>query len=489
MRDTVVLINLDGVACRSLTRKLRAEQFYCRILPAGASADQIAGRHARGIVLAGGSTGEAAEIPNVQEVLNTGLPVLAMGDAALSLCEELGGSINMPEDENQHLVQVYFTRDPLVEGVENGERHFHALRTLTLAESMSTMADSSIGVLGFRIPERSIYGLTFQVEQNDTDGMRLLTNFCRDVCGCDAWWSEESFIERSCEEITARVGDAEAVCAISGGVDSGVCAMLGHKAIGHKLHCIFIDNGLLRKDEGDLVEAFYREQAGMNFLRINAGERFIGALKGVTSQREKEQIIFNTLHEVLSEAIGRFPEVRMMFSGTNYSDTIDRNGEDEPDSLHGLKLVAPLRELFKDEIRHVGEQFDLPSSIVHRQPFPGSGLALRILGEVTQEKLDIVREADDIFRSAIEESGQSKRLWQYFATMADNPAREADEPESYVVTLRAVQAIDGAAAMPARLPNDLLERISADILAAVPAVVRVLYDLTPSHNYAQVEWR
>ena len=489
MRDTVVLINLDGTACRSLTRKLRAEQFYCRILPADAGADAVTGQHASGIVLAGGSTGEAAEIPRIQELLDTGLPMLAMGDAALSLCEALGGETYKPEDEDVHLVQVYFRRDPLVEGVENGERQFHALRTMTLTDDMLTMAESSVGALGFRLTERSVYGLAFQVEQNDTDGMQLLINFCKGVCGCEPWWSEQAFIEQACEEIAQRVGESGAVCAISGGVDSGVCAMLGHKAIGHNLRCIFIDNGLLRKDEGDRVESFYREQAGMNFIRVNAGDRFIGALKGVKSQREKEQIIFDILHEVLSEAISRFPDVRVMLSGTNYSDTIERNGAEEPETLHGLQLISPVRELFKDEIRHVGEAFDLPPSIIQRQPFPGSGLALRILGEVTKEKLDILREADDIFRSAIEESGQSKRLWQYFATLADNPLREADEPESYVVTLRAVQAIDGAAAMPARLPNDLMERISADILAAVPAVCRVLYDLTPSHNYAQVEWR
>ena len=487
MRDMVVLINLDGVACRSMARKLRAEHIYCKIMPQNATAEDVTGQDALGILLAGGSTGEPVEIPHLAQLLEAGLPMLAMGDAALTLCQALGGEIHVPQEETAHVLPVYFTKDPLVEGVENGERYFHALRTMSLPEGLRTMADSSIGALGFRMEERSVYGLGFQVEQNDTDGMQLLINFCQRICGCTLWWSDLAFIDRAQEEIARVAEGGSAICALSGGVDSGVCALLGHKALGHRLHCIFIDNGLLRKNEGDRVEAFFRDQAGLNFKRINAGETFIEALRGVKSQREKENIIFSLLTQLFQQEVDRLPDVHIMLQGTNYSDTMEQSGK--TDTLHGLRLVEPVCELFKDEIRRVGEELELPASIINRQPFPGSGLALRVLGEVTPERLDMLREADAIFRSALEDSGQSKRLWQYFATLAPNPADEEDAPGSYIVTLRAVQAVDGAAAMPARLPNDLLERISEEILANVPGVRRVLYDLTPSHNYAHVDWR
>jgi len=486
----VVLLNLDDTACRLTARRLRAEHICCRILPKDVEASAITAlENVKGILLPGGSKGETVEIPHLQELLEANLPVLAMGDAALTLCQQLGGEVCRPAQDDMHLVQVYFTRDPLVENVENGERYFRELRTLSLSEQMSTMADSSVGALGFRMTERSVYGLAFQVEQNDTDGMLLLINFCQQVCGCAPWWSNQSFIDLASDEIGMAVGEKEAICALSGGVDSAVCALLGHRALGSRLHCIFIDTGLLRKGEGDLVEEFFRNQAGLNLVRINAADSFMEALRGVHSQKEKEQIIFSKLQVLMEYIVRQHPDATVMLQGTNYSDMMERPGEKEQDTPLGLTLVAPVRELFKDEIRSVGKELGLPEVIIRRQPFPGSGLALRILGEVTQEKLDLLREADDIFRSAIEESGLSKRLWQYFATISDNPAREDDEPASYLVTLRAVQAVDGAAAMPARLPNDLQERISADILAISPHIRRVLYDLTPSHRYAPIDWR
>ena len=490
MRDLVVLLNLDDTACRLTARRLRAEHICCRILPKDVEASAITAlENVKGILLPGGSKGEAVDIPHLQELLEANLPILAMGDAALTLCQQLGGEVCKPAQDDVHLVQVYFTRDPLVENVENGERYFRELRTLSLSEQMSTMADSSVGALGFRMTERSVYGLAFQVEQNDTDGMLLLINFCQQVCGCAPWWSNQSFIDLASDEIGMAVGEKEAICALSGGVDSAVCALLGHRALGSRLHCIFIDTGLLRKGEGDLVEEFFRNQAGLNLVRINAADSFMEALRGVHSQKEKEQIIFSKLQVLMEYIVRQHPDATVMLQGTNYSDMMERSGEKEQDTPLGLTLVAPVRELFKDEIRSVGKELGLPEVIIRRQPFPGSGLALRILGEVTQEKLDLLREADDIFRSAIEESGLSKRLWQYFATISDNPAREDDEPASYLVTLRAVQAVDGAAAMPARLPNDLQERISADILATSPHIRRVLYDLTPSHRYAPIDWR
>ena len=289
------------------------------------------------------------------------------------------------------------------------------------------------------------------------------------------------------EEIRRCVGEGEAVCALSGGVDSGVCALLGNMAIGSRLHCIFVDTGLLRKGEGDRVMNFYKDTVGLNLTRVDAGDRFLSALKGVRRAEEKEAIIFRLLNEELEKVVSQLGNVRILLQGTNYSDTLAAGNMfplNTPE--HGMQIIEPVRELFKDEIRRVGEELGLPPIIIQRQPFPGSGLALRILSDVTEEKLNILREADAIFRGEIEETGQSKRLWQYFATLAENPAEDG---RNMVVTLRAVQVCEGSAAMAARLPYDLLEKVVQLIRERVPQVRRVVYDLTPSSNYKAVEWR
>ena len=266
-----------------------------------------------------------------------------------------------------------------------------------------------------------------------------------------------------------------------------MCAVIGNMALGHKLHCIFVDTGLLRLDEGDRVMQYFQHDVGLNLKRIDAKERFLAALKGVTESAEKETIIFRLLKEILEKETAQLPNVRLIIQGTNYSDAL-RDGTLQPLSStdEGVQIIEPVRELFKDEIRRVGEEIGLPTMVIHRQPFPGSGLALRILGEVTEERLDILRQADAIFRAEIEQSGQAKRLWQYFATLVSDPMR--GETDHYVVVLRAVQAADGSAATASRLPYDLLERVCQGIRQNCPRVRRVMYDLTPSNGYSEIEW-
>mgnify|MGYP005761136875 CR=1 FL=1 len=488
MRDMVVLVELNGACCRSMARKLRAEHIYCKILPATATAEEILAQDPLGVLLAGGDTGEPAVFPEGCGWTKTGLPLLAMGDAALGLCLALGGSLT-PREDTPRVVQITLSdRHPaLFDQVETEERYLAHPRCMVLCEGMEAIVQSPEGVLGLYQRERKLYGMAFQVEQNDPDGVQLLVNFCRGLCGCTPWWSNQAFAERAVEEIRRCVGEGEAVCALSGGVDSGVCALLGNMAIGSRLHCIFVDTGLLRKGEGDRVMSFYKDTVGLNLTRVDAGERFLTALKGVRRAEEKEQIIFRLLNEELEKVVSQLGNVRILLQGTNYSDTLAAGTLfplNAPE--HGMQVIEPVRELFKDEIRRVGEELGLPPIIIQRQPFPGSGLALRILSDVTEEKLDILREADAIFRGEIEETGQSKRLWQYFATLADNPAEDG---RNMVVTLRAVQVCEGSAAMAARLPYDLLEKVVQLIRERVPQVRRVVYDLTPSSNYKAVEWR
>lgn len=488
MRDMVALVELNGACCRSIARKLRAEHIYCKILPASATAADVAAQEPLGVILAGGDSSVPYLVPEGAGWLDTGLPLLAMGDAALGLCMSLGGSLSegcaTPEVAEITLSEQ---QPDLFDQVETGERYLTHPRWMTPPENVETIVTSPNGVLGFYQPEKKAYALAFQVEQNDPDGVQLLVNFCQRICGCTAWWSNQAFVERAVEEIRRCVGDGEAVCALSGGVDSGVCALLGNMAIGSRLHCIFVDTGLLRKDEASKVMTFYGDTMGLNLTRVDAKERFLSALAGVKAADEKEKIIFRLLSDELETVVRALPNVRILLQGTNYNDTLAQGGQFPLSRVSaGMQVIEPVRELFKDEIRRVGEELGLPPMIIQRQPFPGSGLALRILSDVTEEKLDILREADAIFRGEIEETGQSKRLWQYFASLADNPAEDG---RNMVVTLRAVQVCDGSAAMAARLPYDLLEKVVQLIRERVPQVRRVVYDLTPSSNYQAVEWR
>lgn len=487
MQDLIVLINLDGAACRMIARKLRAEHYYCRILPGSATLEDVLAQQPRGIVLAGGSTGEPTVLPQLVKLMKCGLPVLALGDAALSACEALGGSLGEKSPEPCVASVQLSNAAVLFEEVEDGERYLPACRPLLLdAPETEIIAQAEQGMLGFRVTNQPVWALAFQIERNDMYGTRLLVNFSQGICGCTAWWSNHAFVERAQEEIRAACGEGHALCAISGGVDSGVCAMLGHMALQQRMHCIFVDTGLLRHDESERVMTFYRDQMGLNVRRIDASGEFLAALAGLALPAEKEAVIFRLLRDILNREAATLPDIRLLIQGTTYSDEQPECDFPLERPNAQVQLVEPVNELFKDEIRRVGEELGMPAAMTQRQPFPGSGLALRILGEVTPERLALLRDADAIFRKEIYEANLAKRLWQYFASMAPNPV--PGEP-GYVVTLRAVQASEGAGAMPARLPSDLLERVSQQIREKRPEVVRVLYDLTPSKRYAQVDWR
>lgn len=473
MRDMVVLINLDSGVCQSMARTLRAEHIYCKILPAQSTAQDVLSQDALGILLAGASTGEKAEVPHLDELLGCGLPILGMGDAALTLCEAMGGSLG-DKAADPGVVQVRFDgNDALLQDVESSERYLPALRCMIFDDATAQpLARTDSGVLGFRALRTAVYGMAFLPEQNDQDGVQLLVNFCHDVCGCTLWWSNQAFLERAREEIGRAANGAEAICAISGGVDSGVCALLGNMALGHKLHCLFVDTGLLRKGEGDQVMTFFREEMGLNLTRINAAPEFLAALQGVTDAAEKERIIYALLQDIMAREVAARPQVRLILQGTNYNDILENTAaEPVPD---GVTVVEPVRELFKDEIKRVGEEMKLPETIIKRQPFPGAGLATRIAGEVTEEKLNVLREADAIFRTELEADRQVKRLYQYYAMLAD-----ASFQQGYTVTLRAVQIVEGANRIAARPPYDLLERVAQRIRETQPLVSSIVYDLTP----------
>ena len=484
MRDYVVLISLDAAVTRTVARKLRAEHICCHIEPAGVPAAAVQQPDVRGVIVAAAATGVAADMPQLKDYLQSGVPMLCLGDTALTLCEMCGGKLSdLPRPGGVEQVQFDHSH-PLFSDVEDGERYLQACRYMTLLpEAAETVAATADGVLGFRLPQRNVWGLAMQLERNDMSGTRLLVNFCRDVCACTLWWSNQAFIDRARTAITMAAGSGEALCALSGGVDSGVCALLGHMALGAKLHCIFIDTGLLRKNETAQVLDFYSTRAGLDLRRVDASEEFLSALVGVTDNAEKERIIFQLLQKVLARETAAHTNIRLVIQGTNYSDVLSGGAYPLQARAEDIAIIEPVRELFKDEVRAIGEELGMSPQMLLRQPFPGSGLAGRIIGEVTPEKLAILREADAIFRYEITENNQAKRLWQYFAALAETPDAEG----GYVVTLRAVQAMDGSGGMAARLPSDLLERVTLEILRRCPQVRRVMFDLTPSKSYTPVD--
>lgn len=479
MQDYVILINQDDPTCHALARRLRAEGVYCRIMPANAAADEILRADPRGMILAAGYSGQAADIPRLTDYLMTGLPMLCLGDAALTLCTVMGGKL--AEAEGGIVTVDFDGKDELFADVEKGERFLPTLKAMSLTEDQgSVCAETDGAAIGIRIRQRNVWGVAIPLERNDPAITRLLTNFCCSVCGCTLWWNERTFIERAKTAILEAAGENDALCALSGGVDSGVSALLGQLALGQRLHCIFVDTGLLREGEAEEVMETYQQQVGLNVHRVDARAEFLLALKGVTDPGEKERIIRSLLRDILRREAEIIPGVKLILRGTNYADDI--SPEDNASLPAGMQVIEPVRELFKDEIRHVGESLGLSPAMTSRQPFPGSGLANRIMASVTAERLAILRAADAIFRRNLEALGLQKRLWQYFAAFALSPLPDG----GVMIILRAVQAMEGGSGMPARLPSDLLERVTEEIMHECPDVQRVFYDYTPSKTYAKL---
>lgn len=480
MQDFVILINLDDPTCHALARRLRAESIWCRIMPAGLSADDALASGAKGLILAANCTGTPSAVPQMMDYLQTGLPMLCLGDAGLALCRTLGGELAPLADSA--IVSVSFNNeDSLFSGVEDGERFLPARRAMVFApEQGDICAAADTDVIGVHARQRDVWGLSFPMERNDPATAQILVNFARDKCGCTPWWTGSAFIEQATETIRAAAQGGDALCALSGGVDSGVCALLGNLALGQQLHCVFVDTGLLREGEAEAVMEDFQQQLGLKLRRIDARAEFLLALQSVSDPGEKERIIASLFKDVLRREAQAIPGVKLLLRGTNYSDA---PVDDDLSSLPaGMQVIEPVVELFKDEIRHIGEILGMPPAMITRQPFPGSGLAGRMMAAITAERLDILRRADAIFRREIELVGLNRRLWQYFAALALSPLPGG----GMMIILRAVQAMEGGSGMPARLPSDLLERVTEEILRECPDVQRVFYDCTPSKTYARL---
>lgn len=483
MRDMVLVLNFNDSASRAVTRKLRSERVLCKIIPGDASLEEIQEQDPLGILLAGGVTGEAP-IGLDGRILQLGLPILALGDASALLLTLLGGGTGKAALENE-MAPLEYGDHPLLEGLENGERMLPFVREVSLPENAVPICRSGELVIGFAHREKPLFGLQFQAEQNDPEGSRILCNFALTVCRCTTWWDDDAFVARAVEEIRRMVGDGTAVCAMTGGLDSGVSALLAYKALGPRLRCIFVDTGLLRDNEAEDFLAFYRDAIGMNITRVSAQERFLEVLQGVSDPEEKRRVIGQTMQRILTQEEEKLGSFHALIRGTCYSDIMFGRSDRRPALSQSVPVIEPVRELFKDEIRRVGDYLGIPAGIISRQPFPGSGLALRILGEVTVERLRTLRAVDSIFRREVAQSGAAKRLWQYFAVLCPMPGDE----KGVVICLRAVHASERTQAYAARLPYDVMETVVDQVMQTMPEVRRVVYDLTPSSNYSGIEWQ
>ena len=483
MRDQVLVLNFNDAASRAVARKLRAERVLCKIVPGNAALEDIREQDPLGLLLAGGTAG--TEIIGLdQRILKMGLPVLALGDAAASLLKFLGGEAG-PTVLEGTMARLSCRDVPLLRELDGVERLLPRARALLLPTDVLPLCQAQDTVIAFGHESLPLFGIQFEVEAVDPDGTQLLKNFALGICCCTPWWDDDAFAARAVEEIRRVVGGGRAACAMTGGLDSGVSALLAFKALGSQLKCLFVDTGLLRENEAADFMAFYRDQVGMDIVCIQARERFLHALAGKITPEEKRRAIGDTLQSVLNENREGLGPFDVLIRGTSYHDIMFGSGEKRPVLDDTAPVIEPVRELFKDEVRRVGDFLGIPGDLMSRQPFPGGGLALRILGEATEERIAILRRADAIFRSEIQRSGASRRLWQYFAVLCPLPEEEGGA----VICLRAVHATEQSLAYAARLPYDVTESATERIMREVPQVRRVVYDLTPSSHYTGIEWQ
>jgi GMP synthase (glutamine-hydrolysing) len=509
--NSVVVLDYGGQYSQLIARRVRECGVFSTLLPHHVPAEEVAKLNPQGLILSGGPASVYADgAPALDpELLKLGMPVLGICYGMQLLALELGGRVEGAEVGE-------FGRSQLSVGV-SGKLLAHTPEEQTCWMShrdtvfapppgFTALASSTASpVAAFESLEQDVYGIQFHPEVVHTPyGQQVLQNFLTDICRCDGSWSAASVIEEQVLRIREQVGpEGRAICGLSGGVDSSVAALLVYKAIGDRLTCVFVDHGLMRKNEGEQVVAAFRDTFGVPLVSVNAEERFMVKLRGVSDPEQKRKIIGTEFIRVFEEQAAAVQDAKFLVQGTLYSDVIESGGGHGtavikshhnvgglPDDLE-FELVEPLRALFKDEVRAVGAELEMPERLVWRQPFPGPGLGIRIVGgEVTRERLDILREADAILQDEIRRAGLYRDLWQSFCVLPDirTVGVQGDE-RTYgnVIVLRAVTSDDAMTADWARLPYDLLEQISNRMINEIRPVGRVVLDIT-SKPPGTIEW-
>jgi GMP synthase (glutamine-hydrolysing) len=506
--DLVLVVDFGAQYAQLIARRVREAHVYSEIVPRSMPAAEMLERQPKAIILSGGPASvHAAGAPSIDTALYTaGVPLLGICYGAQLIARDLGGEVAKTGIGEYGRTTLTVERSSVLLGGSPDERvvwmsHFDAM---TAAPDGFVVAAHTDGTAAAVIEDRdrAIYAVQFHPEVAHTDrGQEILEAFLYEAAGCRPTWTNVSIIERAVQEIRDQVGTERVICGLSGGVDSAVAAALVHKAIGDQLTCVFVDTGLLRRNEAEQVESTFRRQFAVDLVHVKAGDRFLEALDDVIDPERKRKIIGELFIRVFEEAAQDLDQARFLVQGTLYPDVVESGGADNanikshhnvgglPDDMD-FELVEPLRNLFKDEVRAVGEELGLPHEIVWRQPFPGPGLAVRIIGTITPERIEILQQADAVVVEEIKRAGLYREIWQSFAVL---PAVKTvgvqgdDRTYAYPIVLRAVTSDDAMTADWARIPYDVLERISSRIINEVPGVNRVAYDIT-SKPPGTIEW-
>lgn len=509
-RESIIILDFGGQYNQLIARRVREHHVYCEILSWKTSVEEIKAKNPKGIIFTGGPNSVYDETsPHCsKELFALGIPILGICYGCQLMAYTLGGTVGNAEEKSEYgKTEVYLhTTSKLFSGMNEQEicwmSHTDFVTELPdgfcISGTTATCPAASI-----ECPEKGFYGVQFHPEVNHTPrGSIMIQNFLYRVCGCTGNWTMQTYIENQIEQIRKQVKSGKVLCALSGGVDSSVAAALVSKAIGKQLTCVFVDNGLMRKNEGDEVETIFDGFFDSHFVRANAQQRFLSKLNGVTEPESKRKIIGEEFIRVFEDEAKKIGKVDFLVQGTIYPDVIESGLGDSavikshhnvgglPSVVDFEELIEPLRSLFKDEVREMGLELGLPEALVWRQPFPGPGLGVRVIGEVTEERLSILREADAIFREEISNAGLDRSINQYFAVITDMKSvgvmgdfRTYD----YTIALRGVTTSDFMTADWARIPYDILDRISVRIVNEVKHVNRIVYDIT-SKPPATIEW-
>ena len=507
--DKILVVDFGAQYAQLIARRVREAHVYSEIVPRSMPIADMLAKQPKGIILSGGPASVHVEgAPSIDPAIyDAGVPVFGICYGAQLIALQRGGEVQRTGGGEYGRTDTTSTPAGSFLFSSAPERHVSWMShgdaiTKEPVGSRVTAWTSGAPVAAFEDREHGIFGVQFHPEVAHTEyGQAVLKDFLFKVCECRATWTNTSIIEQAVDEIRAQVGSERVICGLSGGVDSAVAAALVHKAIGDQLTCVFVDTGMMRKDEAAQVEETFRRQFHIDLVHVKASDRFLGALVDIEEPEQKRKIIGETFIRVFEEAAADHADARFLVQGTLYPDIVESGGDDNatikshhnvgglPDDMN-FELVEPLRQLFKDEVRAVGAELGLPEEIVWRQPFPGPGLAVRIIGTITPERLEILREADAIVIEEIRRAGLYREIWQSFAVlpavrtvgvMGDGRTYE------YPIVIRAVTSDDAMTADWARLPADLLERMASRIINEVPGVNRVAYDIT-SKPPGTIEW-
>ncbi|MDN5332409.1 MAG: hypothetical protein PWP45_1634 [Tepidanaerobacteraceae bacterium] len=506
-REIVIILDFGGQYSQLIARRVREAHIYSEILPYYTPLERILDKKPKAIILSGGPASVySKDAPRCDKRLfEMGIPILGICYGMQLMCHMLGGRVEASRAGEYGRAELSVKEEGgLFDGLDRKLTVWmsHGDSIIELPQGFETLAFTQNTPHAAVSNGKNLFGVQFHPEVAHTpEGKKILSNFLYKIAGCSGSWTAEAFVEEQTRLIRERVGDARALCALSGGVDSSVAAVIAHRAIGENLTCIFVDHGLLRKGEREQVERTFREKFHMNLIVVDASERFLKKLQGVTDPETKRKIIGEEFIRVFEDEARKLGRIDFLVQGTLYPDVIEsgtktaavikshHNVGGLPEDLK-FKLIEPLRDLFKDEVREVGLKLGLPEEIVFRHPFPGPGLAVRILGEITREKLHILREADAIVTEEIKGAGIYREIWQAFAVLTNvkSVGVMGDERTyAYTVAVRAVHSEDGMTADWVRVPYEVLDRISRRITNEVPGVNRVVYDIT-SKPPATIEW-